>query len=100
MAAGTSGCCWACCTSRTPRSASRGENEKAARRGLGEAPRVTLRRHVATAAAGASGPVEYFAALEAAGVLVRVRYSIRDPGQVTGYAVALPGDVGRDGEPV
>ena len=31
-----------------PRSPSRGEKEKAAGRGLGEAPRVTLRRHVAT----------------------------------------------------
>jgi hypothetical protein len=83
-----------------PRSPSRGEKEKAARRGLGEAPRVTLRRHAATAAAGAGGPEEFFAALEAAGVLVRIRYSTRNPGQVTGYAVALPGDAGPDGGPV
>jgi hypothetical protein len=83
-----------------PRSPSRGENEKAARRGLGEAPRVTLRRHAATAAAGTGGPEAFFAALEAAGVLVRVRYSTRNPGQVTGYAVALPGDTGPDGGPV
>jgi hypothetical protein len=33
-------------------------------------------------------------------VLVRVRYSTRNPGQVTGYAVALPGDTGPDGGPV
>ena len=83
-----------------PRYPSRGEKEKAAGRGLGEAPRVTLRRHVATAAAGAGGPEEFFALLEAAGVLVRKRYSTRDPGQVTGYAVALPGDAGPDGSPV
>ena len=34
-----------------PRRPSRAESEKAARRGLGEAPRITLRRHVTTAAA-------------------------------------------------
>ncbi len=55
---------------------------------------------MATAAAGAGGPEEFFAALEAAGVLVRGRYSTRNPGQVTGYAVALPGDAGPDGGPV
>ena len=83
-----------------PRSPTRGEKEKAADRGRPEPARLTLRRHVATAAAGASGPEEFFAALEAAGVLVRKRYSTRDPGQVTGYAVALPGDTGPDGGPV
>jgi hypothetical protein len=83
-----------------PRSPSRGEKEKAAGRGLGEAPRLTLRRHVATAAASASSETEFFARLEGAGVLVRVRYSTWNPGQVTGYAVALPGDTGPDGGPV
>jgi HPt (histidine-containing phosphotransfer) domain-containing protein len=83
-----------------PRSPTRGENEKAACRGLGEAPRVTLRRAVTTAAASAGGPEEFFALLGRAGVMVRTRYSTRDPGQVTGYAVALPGDTGPDGGPV
>jgi hypothetical protein len=83
-----------------PRSPSRGEREKAAGRGLGEAPRLTLRRHVATAAASTGSETEFFARLEGAGVLVRVRYSTRNPGQVTGYAVALPGDTGPDGGPV
>ncbi len=83
-----------------PRYPSRGEKEKAASRGLGEAPRVTLRRHVATSAASAGSETEFFARLEGAGVLVRVRYSTRNPGQVTGYAVALPGDTGPDGGPV
>jgi hypothetical protein len=55
---------------------------------------------VATAAASASSEEEFFAALEAAGVLVRQRYSTRNPGEVTGYAVALPGDAGPDGGPV
>ena len=79
---------------------SRAETEKAARRGLDEPPRVTLRRQVTTAAAGARGDQEFFARLEAAGVLVRKRFSARNPGQVTGYAVALPGDTGKDGGPV
>ena len=34
------------------------------------------------------------------GILVRRRYSTRNPGQVTGYAVALPGDTTQNGEPV
>ncbi len=83
-----------------PRYPSRGEKEKAAGRGLGEAPRLTLRRHAATAAASASSETEFFARLEEAGVLVRLRYSTRNPGQVTGYAVALPGDTGPDGGPI
>ncbi len=78
----------------------RAENEKAARRGLGEPPRVTLRRHVATAAATASSAEEFFARLGQAGVQVRVRYSTKNPGQVTGYSVSLPGDTTRDGTAV
>jgi len=83
-----------------PRRPSRAEAEKAARRGLGEAPRVTLRRQVTTAAAGAASEREFFARLDAAGVQVRKRFSAKNPGQVTGYAVALPGDAGKDGGPV
>jgi len=79
---------------------SRAETEKAARRGLGEPPRITLRRQVATAAAGAGSEEEFFTRLDQAGVLVRKRFSVKNPGQVTGYAVALPGDNGKDGEPV
>ena len=33
-------------------------------------------------------------------MLVRKRYSVTNPGQVTGYAVALPGDTTKAGEPV
>jgi len=79
---------------------SRAESEKAARRGLDEPPRVTLRRHVSTAAAGAGGEEEFFARLARAGVLVRRRLSARNPGEVTGYAVALHGDMAKDGGPV
>ena len=79
---------------------SRAETEKAGRLGLGEAPRVTLRRQVAIAAAGAASEQEFFARLDAAGMLVRKRFSTKNPGQVTGYSVALPGDLGKDGGPV
>jgi len=79
---------------------SRAESEKARRRGLGEPPRVTLRRAVATAAAGASCEREFFARLDAAGISVRKRFSTRNPGEVTGYAVALPADTTRAGGPV
>ena len=79
---------------------SRAEAGKAARHGRGEPPRLTLRRHVSTAAAGAGSGEEFFARLDQAGVLVRLRYSVTSPGQVTGYAVALPGDTAGNGEPV
>jgi hypothetical protein len=78
----------------------RAENEKAARRGLDEAPRVTLRRQVATAAASANSEDEFFTRLGEARVLVRTRSSVKNPGQVTGYSVALPGDTAKDGGPV
>jgi hypothetical protein len=44
----------------------RAENEKAARRGLDEAPRITLRRQVTTAAASAGSEQEFFARLDQA----------------------------------
>jgi hypothetical protein len=80
--------------------ATRAEHEKARRHGRQEAPRVTLRRAVNTAAAGAASEDEFFARLRDAGVLVRTRLSTRDPGQVTGYAVALADDTARTGRPV
>ena len=78
----------------------RPESEKARRRGLHEAPRITLRRAVSTAAAGAASEQEFFARLDQAGVLVRKRFSTRNPGEITGYAVALPHDTTRAGGPV
>jgi hypothetical protein len=59
-----------------------------------------LRRAVHAAAAGAGSEEEFFTRLEAAGVLVRKRFSQRDPGQVTGYAVAKQGHVNGQGAPV
>ena len=78
----------------------RAETGKAARQHRDEPPRITLRRHVSTAAASAASTGEFFARLDQAGVLVRLRYSSENPGQVTGYAVAIPGDTTRNGEPV
>jgi hypothetical protein len=78
----------------------RAETGKAERQQRGEPARLTLRRHVSTAAASASSTTEFFARLDQAGVLVRLRYSTRNPGQVTGYAVAMPGDTTRNGDPV
>jgi hypothetical protein len=78
----------------------RPESQKARRRGLHEAPRITLRRAVSTAAAGAASEQEFFARLDRAGILVRKRFSTRNPGEITGYAVALPHDTTRAGRPV
>jgi len=76
---------------------SRAETEQAARRGWAEPPRVTLRREVQAAAAGAGTEREFFDRLAGAGVLVRKRYSITKPGQVTGYSVGLPQHTAKDG---
>ena len=78
----------------------RAEAEKAARAGQAEPPRVTLRRHVQAAAAGARSEPEFFAALERRGVQVRLRYSEHNPGEVTGYAVTMPGARTAAGDPV
>ena len=75
----------------------RSETEQAARRGWGEPPRVTLRREVSTAAAGARTEQEFFARLAEAGVVIRKRYSVTSPGQVTGYAVGLAHHTAKDG---
>jgi hypothetical protein len=62
----------------------RAENEKTRRRSWEEPPRVALKRAVSIAAAGASSEQEFFTGLDQAGVLVRKRFSTRNPGQVTG----------------
>jgi hypothetical protein len=75
----------------------RAETEQAGRRGWAELARVTLRREACTAAAGAGSEQEFFTRLRAAGVLVRERFSTVNPGEITGYAVGLPGHTARDG---
>ena len=62
----------------------RAESEKARRHGFQEAPRVALRRAVSTAAAGAASEQEFFARLDRAGVLVRKRFSTRNPARSPG----------------
>jgi hypothetical protein len=61
--------------------------------------RALLRARVTVAAGQARDDAGFFAQLREAGVLVRLRYSETTPGEVTGYAVALPGHAGQDGEP-
>ncbi|URN08536.1 hypothetical protein LUW74_37650 [Actinomadura madurae] len=78
----------------------RAEKELTDRRNWPEPPRATLRRCVAAAAAGAGNEADFFAALEDAGVLVKTRESIRDPEEITGYAVALPHHTNQEGQPV
>jgi hypothetical protein len=78
----------------------RAESEKARRQGRSEPPRIALRRVVSAAAVASSEDQEFFARLEQAGVVVRKRFSTRNPGQVTGYAVALPTDTAGSGGPV
>ena len=54
---------------------------------------------VTRAAEHAPDESSFFARLRESGVLVRLRFSESDPGQVTGYAVTLPGHTGPDGAP-
>jgi hypothetical protein len=76
---------------------SRAEAEQSARRGWAEPPRVTLRREVCIAAAGARTEQEFFIRLAGAGVAVRRRHSVSSPGEVTGYAVGLAHHTAKDG---
>jgi hypothetical protein len=62
--------------------------------------RGALRTLVAQAAEQAADEAGFFARLRAAGVQVRVRFSQTNRGQVTGYAVTLPGHTGPDGTPL
>jgi hypothetical protein len=57
----------------------------------GGTARATLRREVRMCAAAARSEREFFAGLDAAGLLVLLHYSTDRPGEVSGYAVSLPG---------
>lgn len=80
--------------------ASYAETAKAGRRGQAEPVRDTLRRQVRTAAAGAGSLAVFLDRLRDDGLLVRQRLSERNPGEVTGYAVALPDAVDPGGSPI
>ncbi|MDG9728435.1 relaxase/mobilization nuclease domain-containing protein [Streptomyces sp. DH41] len=75
-----------------------GELEKAERRGLKEAPRVTLQRTVREAAAAATSEADFFARLTTSGL--RVKQRIAPDGNVTGYSVAMPGDRNPEQTPI
>jgi hypothetical protein len=64
------------------------------------APRDWLRRQVRAIAVAATDEVDFFARLHHRGLQVRLRYSTRDPNQVTGYAVAADGHTSPTGEPI
>lgn len=76
------------------------EVSKARRKGWSNNPRDELRRRVRAAIAAASTEREFLDQLRRSGVLVRLRYSTSDPGEVTGYAVAMPGAHTAAGEPI
>lgn len=79
---------------------SRGEQEKASRNARPESPRTTLQRTVRRAAAASASKPEFLDHLRSSGLLVRERSSTVRPDEVTGYAVALPGDRTAAGDPV
>ena len=58
-----------------------------------------LRATVAQAAGHATNEAGFFTRLRGSGLLVRERFSEVNPGEVTGYAVTLPGCTGPDGTP-
>ncbi|TDD71118.1 relaxase/mobilization nuclease domain-containing protein [Actinomadura rubrisoli] len=62
--------------------------------------RAVLRTTVRRAADEARSTAEFFDLLEQRGLLVRRRHSQTDPDQVTGYAVALPGQGEGEEEPI
>ena len=75
--------------------------QQAAGRPCPAAPdREVLRAQVRQAAAGASSLSEFLQRLREDGLLVRERFSTHTPGQVTGYAVALPDRYDRGQPPI
>jgi hypothetical protein len=76
------------------------ELNKTRRKGHREIPRDRLRREVRVVAAAATGEHDFFDKLRRAGLLVRLRESTITPGEVTGYAVGLPGHHTAAGQPV
>jgi hypothetical protein len=63
------------------------------------AARAVLRSMVTRAAGHSPDETTFFARLRESGVLVRLRFSEANPGQVTGYSVTLPGHTAPDGAP-
>ncbi len=82
---------------RRPKAA---ELNKDTRTGRAEPARDRLRREVRFAAAAAATTEDFFDLLRRAGVLVEARTSTVNPGQVTGYKVALADHTTGDGNPI
>ncbi|MEH0471770.1 mobilization protein [Streptomyces sp. B21-097] len=74
------------------------ERHKAERQGRERPAREELHETVRQAVAGAASEAEFFARLQAAGLLIHQR--VAPSGDLLGYRVALPGDVNDDGEPI
>ncbi|GCD44078.1 relaxase/mobilization nuclease domain-containing protein [Streptomyces paromomycinus] len=74
------------------------ERHKAERQGCERTAREELRATVREAVAGVEHEAEFFARLQAAGLLVRQR--VAPSGDLLGYKVALPGDLSQDREPI
>jgi hypothetical protein len=74
------------------------ELNKAARQGRSVAPREDLRCRIRAVATVAVDGADFFDRLRRDGIEVRLRHSGRDPDQVTGYSVALPGHNTADGD--
>lgn len=66
------------------------DRRQAGRPGPSAPDRLVLRQQVRVAAAGSQSWEQFRVRLDQQGLLVRLRMSERTPGQVTGYAVALP----------
>ncbi|GGV40173.1 hypothetical protein GCM10010182_75870 [Actinomadura cremea] len=78
----------------------RPELERARRTGAREPTRCALRRRVAAVAASAGGEEAFFAGLRERGLLVRLRFSVRTPGEITGFAVADPSYTNAEKAPI
>lgn len=85
----------------TRKHAANAERQRTAGRPGPWAPdRHVLRRQVRVAAAGAHSLPEFLARLRADGLVVRERLSTVNPGEITGYAVALPDKYDQAGKPI
>ena len=78
----------------------RAESEKARRRGYREAPRITLRRAVSTAAAGAASEQEFFARLDRAACSSASGSAAATPARSPATPSPWPHDTTRAGGPV
>jgi MobA/VirD2-like, nuclease domain len=76
------------------------ETSKAARLGRALTTRDELRRRVRAVVAASLSEEEFFARLADDGVLVKLRPSQTNPDEITGYAVGLPAERDKAGEPV